>query len=132
MARLMLPFPPPELRANLRAGAHWSASHAAKKRYALSCLAVIKSYNWGPVVPGCVPLLVVAHIAKGQRSPDLSDLGFWVKTAIDVLVEEGVFENDSPRYLNPFVSTIGKTRVATPGVELVWGEDAKSAIKELL
>jgi len=129
MGRLMLPLPPKVLRANRRSGVHWGAVQGAKASYKAECEAIIRSVRWGAVTPGVVPLVVVVWCDKGERMPDLPDVGYWGKQAIDSMVQCGVFENDSPTHLRPFLAD---ARRGASGLELLWGEDAREYAKGVL
>ena len=89
----------------------------------------MRSVKWGPLVPGIVPLAVIGYVGKGQRMPDLSDLGFLVKTQIDTLVQEGVLLNDSPACVRPFLADCFRDH-DNPRVEIIWGQDALEAIRK--
>ena len=71
---------------------------------------------------GAVPMRVIAYYGPGDRMGDLSDLGYWAKTAIDVLVECGVIQNDSPVYIRPFIADCARDK--NPRLEIRWGKDA--------
>ena len=124
-------WPPRELAANRRAGVHWGAVQGAKAAYKLECEAIVRSVTWGPLVPGVVPLAVIGYVGKGQRMPDLSDLGYWCKGVIDLMVQEGVFLNDSPAHLRPFLADCFRD-VNNPRVDVLWGNEALEAIQASL
>ena len=129
MGRLAFPWPPRELAANRRAGVHWGAVQGAKAAYRLECEAIVRSVTWGPLVPGVVPLAVIGYVGKGQRTPDLSDIGFLMKLNLDLLVQEGVLLNDSPACVRPFFADCFRDH-DNPRVDVLWGADALEAIRK--
>ena len=129
MGRLSFGWPPRELAANRRAGVHWGAVQGAKAAYRAECEAIVRSVTWGPLVPGVVPLAVIGYVGKGQRMPDLSDIGYLAKTQIDVMVAEGVLLNDSPACVRPFFADCFRD-VDNPRVDVLWGQDALEAIRK--
>ena len=129
MGRLVFPWPPKSLTANRRAGAHWGSVHGDKKAYRAECEAIVRSVAWGPLVPGVVPLAVIGYVGKGQRMPDLSDLGFMLKVPLDILVREGVIQNDSPAFVKPFFADCFRDH-ENPRVMVLWGQDALEAIRK--
>lgn len=131
MARLIFDLPPAALRANRRAGQHWGATHKAVREYREHCEAVINAVQWGEPKAGAVPLVVVVYVGKGQKLPDLSDVGFWAKRAIDSLVQCGVFATDSPVGLRPFLADAHRDP-KHPRLEVLWGADAREYIKGVI
>ena len=129
MGRLSFPWPPRALAANRRAGVHWGAVQGAKTAYRAECEAIVRSVSWGPLVPGVVPLAVIGYVGKGQRMPDLSDIGYLAKTQIDVMVAEGVLLNDSPACVRPFFADCFRDH-DNPRVDVLWGQDALEAIRK--
>lgn len=126
MGRLSFPLPPKSLKANAKYAGHWSSGQAEKVAYGEACRAIIRVYAWGPDEPGPVPLAMVAYCPKGMRLPDLSDLGAWGKKALDVMVEEGVFLNDSPAHLAPFHAMAFRDDRNCLGV--YWGQAAREEV----
>ena len=61
--------------------------------------------------------------------PDLSDIGFLMKGVIDLMVQEGVFVNDSPAHLRPFLADCFRDH-ENPRVMILWGQDALEAIRK--
>ena len=129
MGRLSFPWPPRALAANRRAGVHWGAVQGAKTAYRAECEAIVRSVSWGPLVPGVVPLAVIGYVGKGQRMPDLSDIGFLMKLNLDLLVQEGVLLNDSPACVRPFFADCFRDH-DNPRVDVLWGADALEAIRK--
>ena len=114
---LVFPLPPNELRANSRAGLHWGKVNSSKNAYKLQCHEVIEAKVWGPdnnAYP--VAVTMKAYITK-RMSLDCSDLGFWGKTTIDCLVQDGIFKNDDYRHICPFIS---EATVGEPRIEISW------------
>lgn len=119
--RVVLPLPPVALRVNRVSGEHWATYYKVKEQYKAACWKEIKgrvqelrtSITEWPIHVYCT-----VYVGKRMRMPDCSDLGTWVKAAIDVLVPE-VFPNDSPRYIRPFTADVGRDW-DRPRVELSW------------
>ena len=76
------------------------------------------------MTPGPVPVAVIAYYGPGERMSDLSDLGFLAKVPLDCLVECGVFQNDSPRFIKPFIADCQRDRT-WPRLTVLWGQDVK-------
>ena len=119
MTTIRLPLPPDALRVNRISGAHWGTYRRAKTAYKASVLAELGKYTWSDdnmAYPVCMAL--TAWLGKGQRC-DLPDLGSWCKTAIDALVEYGIFRDDSAACIRPLMLDIGRDW-ANPRLEVTW------------
>lgn len=115
---IWLPLPPDSLRANRRLGTHWGRTNGIKRDYKAFCLLKLRSDRalaWDGPYP--ITLTATAYLAKGQRC-DPSDLGTWLKPAIDVLVEARLLAGDDGAHINPFVARVERDR-ENPRVEIV-------------
>lgn len=113
MTTITLPLPPSELRANARTGRHWGKLNAVKNAYKLEVHAALDGYRWGEdnnQYP--VQLTATVYLSKRMRA-DASDVGYWIKAAVDCLVEAGIFKDDDNRHINPFVGVVayGESRL---------------------
>ena len=116
---IVLPLPPVALKAN-RATQHWGGTHKAKTAYRAAVLAELARYTWSDDTGRYpVAMSLTAYVGKGQRRPDLADLGTWAKVAIDQLVQTGVFKDDSPKYIRPLLLDCGRDW-ANPRLEIAW------------
>lgn len=124
MPEITLPLPPNSLRVNQSKGVHWGSIESEKSRYLLECMAMLNPQMeaLGPVsAPAAWPvhLRVKLYLGKGQRC-DPSDVGTWVKRALDYLVQRGLFPDDSSTYINPFTAEVDGSDRRHPRVVFQW------------
>ena len=119
MTTIALPLPPVELKAN-RATQHWAGTHKAKTGYRAAVLDKLREYTWGDDTGRYpVSMLLTAYVGKGQREPDLADLGTWAKVALDQMVQYGIFKDDGPKYIHPLRLESGRDW-DNPRLEITW------------
>ena len=120
MPRLVLPLPPNELRLNKRIGGH-RGKMGLKDRYMHDCkmAALTQAAQWKGI-PQTWPVCVKGTVFLPARwRADCADVGGWAKSALDALVEMGVWPDDDSRYIRPFVGDVQHDKT-NPRLELEW------------
>lgn len=120
MPKLVLPLPPNSLRLNRRIGGY-RGKLSMKDRYVEDCQkeALLQGKEWqGVVQQWPVHLTATAYLPARWRA-DASDIGGWIKSALDSLVEMGVFPDDNSAYIRPFTADVQRDP-KRPRLELDW------------
>ena len=112
--RIELPFPPPALNPNRKAGKHWAATHAVKAGYRHDCWVLSVQAARGYVAPeGDIPLRVT-FVQPDKRRRDRDNLLASCKAALDSVA--AALKVDDSRF-EPV--TISRTFGAKPGMVVV-------------
>lgn len=125
MPRIRLPLPLDDLRVNKVKGKMWQVVERAKATYDLMAMPWINRQRtaWATTPAYPVHLTVTLYLGRTEKgrlqSCDASDAGTWLKRPIDLLVKEGAFTDDGPKYINPFLVRIDWD-VNDPRIELEW------------
>ncbi len=131
MPWLIIPLPPDSLRTNRRRGQHWAVTRkaAADYRAAVATEALLGRAHWqGIPVMWPAPLRIYLYLGKGQRA-DNTDVGGWLKEALDELTEAGCWPDDNSSRLDPVTTTVRRDW-ADPRVCLIWGDDPEAKAVE--